>query len=82
MRRLVAGLRVASGDAPHRQEGHADPDGGRRDGTGDQDPSRVAELAPGRLADRRDEVSDRSVARQSRGETRLEPGPGGQRAER
>jgi hypothetical protein len=82
MRRLVAGLRVASGDAPHREERHADPDGGRRDGPGDQDLSRVAELAPGGLADRRDEVSNRAVTRQARGETRLEPGPGGKRAER
>lgn len=82
MRRLVAGCRVAPRHAAHGEDGDPDSDRGRRDSAGEQDPSRVPQLAPGRVADGRDEVLKRPVARQPRGEASLETRSGRKRAER
>jgi hypothetical protein len=82
VRRLLAGCGMPSSDAPHGEEGHADPDRGRRDGAGEEDAARVTELAAGGVPDCRDQVADRPVARQPRGETGLEARAGGERGER
>jgi hypothetical protein len=82
MRRLVARRGVAACHAPHGEDGDPDAERGGRYGAGEEDPSRVAQLTAGRVADRRDEVLKRPVARQSRGEASLETRASGERAER
>jgi hypothetical protein len=82
VRRLLSGSGMPSRDAPHGEEGYADPDRGGRDGAGEQDPPWVTELPTRGLSDCCDEVADRPVARQSRGETRLEARARGERAQR
>jgi hypothetical protein len=72
MRRLVAGSSVAASDSAHGEDGHPEPDRDRRDGPGEKDPSRVAQLTPRRVADRGDEVPDRPATRQPRGQASLE----------
>jgi hypothetical protein len=82
VRRLLAGGGMPSRDAPHGEEGDANADRGRRDGASEQDPARVTELAARGLPDGRDQVPDRPVARQTRGETGLEARAGGERTQR
>ncbi len=72
MRRLLAGSGMAPCPTPHGEDGDPDPDRSRRDGAGDQDPSRVTELAAGRVADHRDEVPNRPMAGKPCGEASLE----------
>jgi hypothetical protein len=82
MRRLVAGSGVATRHAAHGEERDTDADRGRRDSAGNEDPPRVAQLAPGRIPDRRDNALERPVPGQPEGEPSLETGPGREGAER
>ncbi len=81
MRRLMAGRCVAACPAAHGEDRDPDTDRGRRNGTRDEDPPRVAKLAPGRIADRRDDVLQRTAPGQPGREARLETGSGRERAE-
>jgi hypothetical protein len=82
MCRLMAGCGVATCPAAHGEDRDPDADRGRRDGTRDEDPSRVAKLASGRIADRRDKALERSMPGQPGGEPSLETRSGRKRAER
>ena len=82
MRRLLVSRRVASRTPAEREKGDPYSDRGRRDGTGDEDPARVPQLAARRIADGSHEVPDRAVARQSRSEAGLEAGARRQGAKR
>jgi hypothetical protein len=82
MRRLMASRGVAACPAAHGEDRDPDADRGRRDGAGDEDPPRVAKLAQGGIADRRDKVLERSMPGQPGCEARLETGSGGERTER
>lgn len=82
MRRLMAGCGVATCHAAHGEDRDPDADRGGRDRAGDEDPPRVPQLAPGRIADRCDKVLERSVPGQPGGEAGLETRSGRERAER
>jgi hypothetical protein len=78
----MAGRCVAARPASQGQDGDSDADRRGRDGAGDEDPARVPKLAPGRIADRRDKVLERTVPGQPGPEAGLEARAGRERPER
>ncbi len=56
---------MASRDAEEGQYGEPDSNRGRRHGASDEDAPRMVQLAPGRVAERPDDLGDRPGGRQA-----------------
>jgi hypothetical protein len=78
----MAGRGMAPPHAADGNERDASPNGCRRDESGDQDPSRMAELATNGIADRSGQLRKRPTPGQACSQASLEPGAGGEGPER